>query len=139
MRMHFTIMFHTFVLMNLFNQIACRKIGWSDIRYHRSLFNNKWFILVVLAEFGLQWSIVEYFGAIFRTHSLTWPMHIACLSFGIGALLFNIIGKVAMAKYEERLKPMFDFKFNESNDASQYNKVIKFADGLITGFKKSET
>ncbi len=95
MRIHFTIMFHTFVLMNLFNQIASRKLGWSEIRLHRSLFNNKWFLFVLAAEFGIEWCIVEYFGTIFRTHSLEWPMHTACFSFGIGSLLVNILEKIA--------------------------------------------
>lgn len=139
MKMHFTIMFHTFVLMNLFNQIASRKLGWAEIRFHRSLFNNKWFLFVIAAEFGLQWCIVEYFGGIFRTHPLEWTMHIACFSFGIGALLVNIGAKLAMKNKEESLEKHFDFNFNENNDASQYNKVLNLAGGLSSGYQRSET
>lgn len=30
MKQHFTIMFNTFILMNLVNMVACRKLAWSD-------------------------------------------------------------------------------------------------------------
>ena len=70
MRIHYTILFNTFVLMNLFNQPTCRKLSWTEYNFFKEFFNNKWFLLILAFEFGLQWSIVEYFGFIFRTESL---------------------------------------------------------------------
>jgi magnesium-transporting ATPase (P-type) len=52
-KQHFTIMFNTFVLMNLVNMIACRKIGWSDTLVFRIFFNNKYFFFVWFLEFGV--------------------------------------------------------------------------------------
>jgi magnesium-transporting ATPase (P-type) len=53
MTVHYTMMFNTFVLMNLFNQIACRKLGWKDINIFDNFFNNLYFFLVIGGEFVL--------------------------------------------------------------------------------------
>ena len=34
MRTHFTILFNTFIFMNVFNSFASRKIGWADYKLH---------------------------------------------------------------------------------------------------------
>lgn len=64
--------FHTFVLMNLFNQLNSRKLGWRDFNIFERFFNNFKFLLVVSAEFVFQYLIVLYGGAIFRTAPLAW-------------------------------------------------------------------
>ena len=53
MTTHYTMVFNTFVLMNLFNQIACRKLGWREINIFDNFFNNLYFFIVVGGEFGL--------------------------------------------------------------------------------------
>lgn len=49
-----TFIFHTFVLMSLFNQINCRLIYEDDLNIFRTLFNNFWFWLIFLFEMALQ-------------------------------------------------------------------------------------
>ena len=136
MKQHYTIIFNTFVIMNLFNQLSSRKLGWSEINIFSEFFNNKWFILVITAEGVLQWFIVEYFNGMFRTAPLDWTMHITCLSFGIGALLLNIGSKKIP---EEKFKHYFELNFNETNDGSKYNPVLSLADGLSNKVQRSET
>jgi magnesium-transporting ATPase (P-type) len=53
MKQHYTIMFNTFVLMNLVNMITCRKIGWGDTMIFRHFTNNKFFFIVWGIEFGV--------------------------------------------------------------------------------------
>lgn len=72
MKQHYTIIFHTFVLMNLFNQINSRKLSVTDINVFKGFFNNFYFILVLAFEFTAQWFIVQVGGMIFRTYPLTW-------------------------------------------------------------------
>jgi hypothetical protein len=48
---HYTIIFHTFVLMNLFNQLNSRKLGWAEFNIFDSFFNNWTFLIVLVAEF----------------------------------------------------------------------------------------
>jgi len=69
---HYTMIFNTFILMNLFNQIASRKIGWNEINIFASFFNNFTFLIVLGGEFAAQYFIVQLGGPIFRTVSLTW-------------------------------------------------------------------
>jgi hypothetical protein len=49
-----TIMFHSFVLMNLINQINCRVIAQNEINIFKTLFNNYIFFIVFFLEMALQ-------------------------------------------------------------------------------------
>jgi magnesium-transporting ATPase (P-type) len=72
MKQHYTILFNTFVMMTLAYQFTCRKLGWSDMKLHSHILNNRWFLYVLAGEFGIQYVIVEFplFQGIFRTTSL---------------------------------------------------------------------
>ena len=59
---HYTLMFHTFVLMQIFNMFNCRIIGGehdnadgTDNQYNifRRLHHNWWFILIVMIELNI--------------------------------------------------------------------------------------
>jgi Cation transporting ATPase, C-terminus len=52
-KQHYTIMFNTFVLMNLVNMVACRKLAWDDTQIFRHFLNNKLFLFVLAAELGV--------------------------------------------------------------------------------------
>jgi hypothetical protein len=124
--------------MNLFNQLACRKLGWSEYNLVAEIFRNKWFLFVVAAEAAAQWFIVEYFNNVFRTAHLSWQMHITCVSFGIGAVLVNLATK-KITEDKDKFHKYFVLNFNETNDASSGNAVFNFADGLTAKIQKSET
>jgi hypothetical protein len=49
-----TMIFHLFVLMNLFNQINCRVLDPKEINIFRSLLNNVYFWIVLIAEVFIQ-------------------------------------------------------------------------------------
>ena len=71
-----TIMFHSFVLMTLFNQINCRVIEVDEINVFKTLFNNKYFWVIFLFEMGLQHLMLmagntKLGGSIFGTAPLT--------------------------------------------------------------------
>ena len=46
-RKHLTLIFNTFVMLQLFNEINCRKVGRRDFNVFESLSHNKYFIIVV--------------------------------------------------------------------------------------------
>ena len=48
-----SIIFHTFVLMNLFNQINCRIVSANQDNVFRTIFNNIWFWFIILFELGV--------------------------------------------------------------------------------------
>ena len=54
----YTIVFQTFVFMQLFNQINSRKLGEKDYNVFSKFFNNPMFIVITILTFGIQVAIV---------------------------------------------------------------------------------
>jgi magnesium-transporting ATPase (P-type) len=53
-----TIVFHTFILMNMFNQMNCRVVAEDQINVFVTLFTNPLFFIVGIFEIGIQtWMI----------------------------------------------------------------------------------
>ena len=50
--LHYTFLFNTFMMMQLFNQLNCRKLGSKEKNVFNSFFNNPYFLIIILAEFG---------------------------------------------------------------------------------------
>jgi len=62
---HYTLLFHTFVLMNLFNTFNCRvlpEVGLKEYNVFKGIHRNWWFLIIVIAEFNLQYAMVSGFG-----------------------------------------------------------------------------
>lgn len=68
--LHYTLMFNTFMMMTIFNEVNCRRLSVRDLNIFSEFFNNKSFLLVLLTQIGLQLVMVEYGGRIFRTTPL---------------------------------------------------------------------
>ena len=45
--LHFTYIFNTFVFLQIFNEINCRKVGVYDKNVFENFFHNKFFLLVI--------------------------------------------------------------------------------------------
>jgi len=135
MTVHYTMVFNTFVLMNLFNQIACRKLGWKEWNFVDNFFNNLYFFIVVIGEFALQWFIVEIGSDAFRTTPLTLVQHITCYSFGIGALLVAIGGKFI----PEKFAPKFALALNEADNEDGNDVFTRMTNKFTKPAQKSET
>ncbi|KAI5692756.1 hypothetical protein M8J75_000261 [Diaphorina citri] len=87
---HFTIIFNTFVLMTLFNEINARKIhGQRNV--FEGLFTNPIFYSIWVITMVSQVIIVQYGGIAFATHSLTLEQWGWCLFFGVGTLVWQQI------------------------------------------------
>ena len=90
---HMTIIFNTFVLYSLFNQINCRVLDDSINIFHR-IFGNWLFIVITSLEFICQFCIVQYGGLVFKCSvgglTLTqwgWCLGLASSTFVISFLL----------------------------------------------------
>lgn len=97
-----TIMFYTFILMNLFNQFNCRLVD-SDAElskknlnpFGKSLLYTPTFWLVIVFEFGLTYLMVsagssELGSALLGTAELTTVQTIICWVLGAFTLIVNI-------------------------------------------------
>ena len=60
--MHYTIVFNTFVLMQLVNQINCRKVNSRKLNVIEGIEANRVFVGIFAAEVVLQAIIVQYGG-----------------------------------------------------------------------------
>ncbi|XP_049623426.1 plasma membrane calcium-transporting ATPase 3 isoform X1 [Suncus etruscus] len=85
---HYTIIFNTFVLMQLFNEINARKIH-GERNVFRGIFSNPIFCSIVLGTFAIQIIIVQFGGKPFSCSPLSTEQWLWCLFVGIGELLWG--------------------------------------------------
>uniref|UniRef100_A0A7E4V3B7 Calcium-transporting ATPase n=1 Tax=Panagrellus redivivus TaxID=6233 RepID=A0A7E4V3B7_PANRE len=85
---HFTIVFNTFVMMTLFNEINCRKVH-GERNVFKYLSTNHMFIGIWISTFICQILIVQFGGPWFSTAPLTPAQWFVCLAFGLSELAFG--------------------------------------------------
>lgn len=87
---HFTIIFNTFVMMTLFNEINARKIhGQRNV--FEGFFSNPIFYFIWIGTVLAQVFIIQFGREAFSTKSLTLEQWMWCLFFGVGTLLWGQI------------------------------------------------
>ncbi|XP_056395717.1 plasma membrane calcium-transporting ATPase 3 isoform X2 [Hyla sarda] len=85
---HYTIIFNTFVLMQLFNEINARKIH-GERNVFDGIFGNPIFCSIVLGTFGVQILIVQFGGKPFSCSPLNTQQWLWCLFVGVGELVWG--------------------------------------------------
>ncbi|KAE8296637.1 Plasma membrane calcium-transporting ATPase 1 [Larimichthys crocea] len=85
---HYTIVFNTFVLMQIFNEFNARKIH-GERNVFEGVFNNIIFCSIVLGTFVIQIIIVQFGGKPFSCVSLTIEQWLWCIFLGLGSLLWG--------------------------------------------------
>ncbi|XP_052745279.1 plasma membrane calcium-transporting ATPase 3 isoform X7 [Bicyclus anynana] len=85
---HFTIIFNTFVMMTLFNEINARKIhGQRNV--FQGLFTNPIFYSIWIGTALSQIIIIQFGGMAFSTAGLSIDQWLWCLFFGAGTLVWG--------------------------------------------------
>ncbi|KAM4695758.1 plasma membrane calcium-transporting ATPase 3 isoform 3-T3 [Rhinophrynus dorsalis] len=85
---HYTIIFNTFVMMQLFNEINARKIH-GERNVFDGIFGNPIFCSIVLGTFGVQILIVQFGGKPFSCAPLNTQQWLWCLFVGVGELVWG--------------------------------------------------
>ncbi|XP_065279216.1 plasma membrane calcium-transporting ATPase 3 isoform X6 [Emys orbicularis] len=85
---HYTIIFNTFVLMQLFNEVNARKIH-GERNVFQGVFGNPIFCAIVLGTFGIQIVIVQFGGKPFSCSPLNAEQWLWCLFVGVGELVWG--------------------------------------------------
>ncbi|XP_071816390.1 plasma membrane calcium-transporting ATPase 1-like isoform X2 [Apostichopus japonicus] len=85
---HYTIIFNTFVLMQLFNEINARKVH-GERNVFTGISKNAIFLAVVIGTFIAQIILVEFGSIVFSSTGLSLSEWLWCLFFGIGVLLWH--------------------------------------------------
>jgi len=85
---HFTIIFNTFVWMQVFNEINARKIH-GERNVFENFFSNHVFTGIVFGTAISQVLIVELGGTAFSCTGLNWSQWLICVGLGAGELLWG--------------------------------------------------
>ena len=95
---HYTLIFHAFVFMQIFNEINARKLGEREFNVFEGFFNNLLFIGIIIATIAVQICMVEFGGAALRTVPLTLEQHIICICIGMFSLIQGVLIKFIPSK-----------------------------------------
>jgi Ca2+ transporting ATPase len=90
---HFTIIFHTFVFMQIFNEINSRKIGKDEYNVFKDFFNNGQFIIILIMKMTVQILMVEYGSRFLRTIPLSIYEHLICIVIGSFSIIQGLLVK----------------------------------------------
>ncbi|KAM4880038.1 plasma membrane calcium-transporting ATPase 2-like [Sylvia borin] len=85
---HFTIIFNTFVLMQLFNELNARKLH-GERNVFEGVCANPIFCAIVLGTFAVQVLIVQFGGKPFSCSPLSAEQWLWCLFVGVGELVWG--------------------------------------------------
>jgi Ca2+ transporting ATPase len=91
---HYCIFFHSFVLMQVFNEINARKLKSSEINVFKNFFNNPLFFIILILTVLIQLACVEFGGHSLRTVPLTCEEHGLCFILGVLPIFFSPIFKL---------------------------------------------
>ena len=128
---HLTLLFHTFVLMNLFNMFNCRVIGNQEdpcFNVFAHISHNWWFLIALLIELNVQYAMISYpaINLLFMTTPLTLGMHLTAFLLGAGSLLVAYGVKKTPFKWTEKI-PKFEEKETETSLTRVIDNKIKSA------------
>ena len=96
--LHQTLLFQTFMLMNIFNMFNCRVLTSEEAKEYNvfsRLYSNWWFLIILLFELNVQVAIAGYpsVGKIFGTTPLTFAMHMTAIGAGLFTFVVAAIAK----------------------------------------------
>ncbi|XP_033990936.1 plasma membrane calcium-transporting ATPase 2 isoform X2 [Trematomus bernacchii] len=95
---HYTIIFNTFVMMQLFNEINARKIH-GERNVFDGIFRNPIFCTIVFGTFAAQIVIVQFGGKPFSCQPLNLEKWMWCIFLGLGELVWGqVIASVPNSK-----------------------------------------
>lgn len=100
---HFTIFFHTFVMLQLFNEINCKHLDMTEFNIFQGFFVNKMFVAIFSATFIIQVIFIEVGGEMMKCSNLTLREHLICI--GVGAF-GNVVAFVVRIVLSAKNKKM---------------------------------
>ena len=93
---HYTLMFHTFVFMQVFNEINSRKLGDQEYNVFAGIFNNFMFLFIILLTVLVQVVLVQYGGITIRVCPLSMSKHMLCVGIGMFTLVQGVLVKLLL-------------------------------------------
>lgn len=94
---HYTILFNTFVMLQLFNEINCRKLSFREFNVFRGFFNNMMFLVIITFTMSIQIVLVQFGGEPLNCAPLTLVEYLLCIGVGALSLVVTLLLKLVMA------------------------------------------
>ncbi|XP_005093745.2 plasma membrane calcium-transporting ATPase 3 [Aplysia californica] len=126
---HFTMIFNSFVMMTLFNEINARKIH-NQHNISEGLLRNPIFIGIWVGTIIAQALIIQFGGIAFHTTSLNASQWLWCLFLGVGTLLWGQLVTMVPDHYMPSLRWCKRSKKDEDEDEEDGDHV---ADDPVSG------
>jgi P-type Ca2+ transporter type 2B len=102
----FTMVFHTFVFMQIFNEFNSKKLKSTEFNVFEGLFNNPLFIIIEGMTILIQILFVHYGGRALKVSRLDLNHHLICIGIGSLSLVVGVLVKLLP-------KRLFAFKMND--------------------------
>ena len=136
---HYTIFFHAFVMMQVFNMINSRKLNKKDLNVFKNFCNNGFFFSIMIMIVVAQFLIVEVGGQFIKTSPLTLFQHLVCIAIGSVELLVGLLFKVIPEEIFDKCKIFKEDKtFSAKNmDRGITSKLRRGASSRISSTHKS--
>jgi len=99
----FTYIFNTFVFLQLFNEINCRKVGAKEFNVFSAPFHNAYFLAVLAATAGAQVCLVQFLPSLCSVVPLTRGEWGACLVVAATPLLVGCILKLTPDTWPQKI------------------------------------
>ncbi|XP_074065190.1 plasma membrane calcium-transporting ATPase 1-like [Macrotis lagotis] len=109
---HYTMIFNTFVMMQLFNEINARKIH-GERNVFEGILNNNILCIIVGGTFALQFLIVQFGGNVFSCTHLSLDLWLWCIFLGAGILVWGQFVSIIPNKCVEPLIRLMDKKLEK--------------------------
>lgn len=127
-RKHLTYIFNTFVFLQIFNEINCRKVGKRDFNVFEKILTHNWYFnIVVIGTFAAQILMCEFVPGITRTVPLSRGEWGACIAVGATPLLISMMLKLTPTSWLNRF-----FAWNPINEDTKQKKS-----GLLSAYHQA--
>lgn len=114
--LHYTYIFNTFVFLQIFNQINCRKIGRRDFNVFEKFFHNYYFLAVLFGTAIIQVLMIQWFHDISRTVALTKSQWGGCICVGATPLVIGFLLKLTPDALVRKIQKYMINEDEEVND-----------------------
>jgi len=134
-KIHMTMIFTTFVMLNVFNLVNCRVLGAAEYNIFKKPFNSWIFLLVLVIIFFVQWSATEWFLFLFETAKLSGEQYGKCVLSGLTVWIAAFALKLTPAQWVEKLPIHIDEEEVMGRDSAFMNAYDNQAKGKIPDFR----
>jgi hypothetical protein len=144
--LHFTIFFHTFVFLQLFNEINSRKILEGEFNIFANFFDNYLFIMILAFTVVVQILLVQYGGEAVKCSPLTVQQHLMCIFIGFFSLVVGFFVKLIPLSWfhwlklnEEPLKTQEERSMVASRSLRKSRSIFRHSGSILNSRSTSQT